>query len=131
MLDGWDGGLTVPLREQLHQHIGRCATCSTRRDVELHPGRLFGQSPGEALAAAAAASLRVAAGPPDVLRAHTLALAAAKTRTRSRARPPCSAGLAPSTPTASPSQRPGRGGKGGASARGRRRPGPPERDGSP
>jgi RNA polymerase sigma factor (sigma-70 family) len=75
MLDGWDGELTVPLREQVHQHIGRCATCSTRRDVELHPGRLFGQSPGEALAAAAAASLRVAAGPPDALRAHTLALA--------------------------------------------------------
>ena len=76
MLAGWDGQLTVPLREQLHRHIGRCATCSTRRDLELHPARLFGQSPGEALAAAAAASLRVAAGPPDVLRAHTVALAA-------------------------------------------------------
>jgi RNA polymerase sigma factor (sigma-70 family) len=75
MLDGWDGQLTVPLREQLHRHSGRCVTCSTRRDLELHPARLFGQSPGEALAAAAAASLRVAAGPPDALRAHTLALA--------------------------------------------------------
>jgi RNA polymerase sigma factor (sigma-70 family) len=76
MLDGWDGQLTVPLREQLHRHIGRCVTCSTRRDLELHPARLFGQSPGEALADAAAASLRVAPGPPDVLRAHTQALAA-------------------------------------------------------
>jgi RNA polymerase sigma factor (sigma-70 family) len=76
MLAGWDGQLTVQLREQLHRHIGRCATCSTRRDLELHPARLFGQSPGEALADAAAASLRVAAGPPDALRAHILALAA-------------------------------------------------------
>jgi RNA polymerase sigma factor (sigma-70 family) len=76
MLAGWDGQLTVPLREQLHRHIGRCATCSTRRDLELHPARLFGQSPGEALADAAAASLRVAVGPPDGLRAYTLALAA-------------------------------------------------------
>jgi RNA polymerase sigma factor (sigma-70 family) len=76
MLDGWDGHLTVALREQLHRHIGRCAICSTRRDLELHPGRLFGQSPGEALADAAAASLRVAVGPPGALRARTLALAA-------------------------------------------------------
>ena len=76
MLAGWDGQLTVQLREQLHRHIGRCATCSTRRDLELHPARLFGQSPGEALADAAAASLRVAAGPPDALRARILALAA-------------------------------------------------------
>jgi RNA polymerase sigma factor (sigma-70 family) len=76
MLAGWDGQLTVPLREQLHRHIGRCVTCSTRRDLELHPARLLGQSPGEALAAAAADSLRAAAGAPDALRAHTLALAA-------------------------------------------------------
>jgi RNA polymerase sigma factor (sigma-70 family) len=76
MLAGWDGQLTVTLREQLHRHIGRCATCSTRRDLELHPARLLGQSPGEALAAAAAASLPAAAGAPDALRAHTLALAA-------------------------------------------------------
>jgi RNA polymerase sigma factor (sigma-70 family) len=76
MLDGWDGQLTVPLRKQLHRHIGRCAACSTRRYLELHPSRLLGQSPREALAAAAAASLWVAAGPPDVLRAHTLALVA-------------------------------------------------------
>jgi RNA polymerase sigma factor (sigma-70 family) len=78
MLADWDGQLTVPLRKQLHRHIGRCAACSTRRYLELHPSRLLGQSPREALAAAAAASLRVAAGPPDVLRAHTLALAAGK-----------------------------------------------------
>lgn len=76
MLAGWDGRLTVPLRKKLHRHIGRCAACSTRRDLELHPVRLRSQSPGEALAAAAADSLRVAPGPPAGLRAHTLALAA-------------------------------------------------------
>jgi RNA polymerase sigma factor (sigma-70 family) len=76
LLDGWDGQLTVSLRETLHRHIGRCATCSTRRDLELHPARLLGQSPGEALAAAAADSLATAAGAPLALRAPTLALAA-------------------------------------------------------
>jgi RNA polymerase sigma factor (sigma-70 family) len=76
MLADWDGQLTVPLRKQLHRHIGRCAACSTRRDLELHPARLLGQSPGDVLAAAAAAGLRVGAGPPRDLRAHTLALAA-------------------------------------------------------
>ena len=76
MLAGWDGQLTVTLREQLHRHMGRCATCSTRRDLELHPARLLGQSPGEALAAAAADSLRAAAGAPAALRARTLAAAA-------------------------------------------------------
>jgi RNA polymerase sigma factor (sigma-70 family) len=76
LLADWDGQLTVPLRKQLHQHIGRCAACSTTRDLELHPARLLGRSLGEALATAAAASLRVAAGPPGALRAHTLALAA-------------------------------------------------------
>jgi RNA polymerase sigma factor (sigma-70 family) len=76
MLAEWDGQLTPALREQLHRHIGRCAVCTTRRDLELHPARLFDQSPGEALAAAAAASLRVAVGPPDALRARTLTLIA-------------------------------------------------------
>ena len=76
MLAGWDGELTVTLREQLHRHIGRCATCSTRRDLELHPGRLLGQPPDEALAAAATDSLRAAPGVPDALRVRTLALAA-------------------------------------------------------
>jgi RNA polymerase sigma factor (sigma-70 family) len=74
-LADWDGQLTVPLRKQLHRHIGRCAACSTRRDLELHPARLLDQLRGDALAAAAAAGLRVSPGPPDVLRAHTLALA--------------------------------------------------------
>src|ERR1700733_14214592 len=76
MLAGWDGQLTVTVREQLHRHIGRCATCSTRRDLELHPARLLGHSPGEALAAAAADGLRAATGAPDALRARTLGLAA-------------------------------------------------------
>jgi RNA polymerase sigma factor (sigma-70 family) len=71
-LADWDGQLTVPLRKQLHRHIGGCPACSTRRDLELHPD----QSRGDALTAAAAAGLRVAAGPPDALRAQTLALAA-------------------------------------------------------
>lgn len=72
-LADWDGWLTIPLRKQLQQHIGRCAACSTRRDLELHPARLLGHSPGEALADAA--GFLVAPGPPDGLRAHTLALA--------------------------------------------------------
>ena len=76
MLAGWDGQLTVTLREQLQRHIGRCVTCATRRDLEPASGPLLGQSPGEALAAAAADSLRAAAGAPAALRAHTLALAA-------------------------------------------------------
>jgi RNA polymerase sigma factor (sigma-70 family) len=76
MLADWDGQLTVPLRKQLHRHIGRCAACSTRRDLELHPVQLLGQSRDEDLAAAAAVGLRVAVGPPGVLRDHTLALAA-------------------------------------------------------
>jgi RNA polymerase sigma factor (sigma-70 family) len=75
MLDGWDGQLTVPLRERLHRHIGRCTVCTTRRDLELHPGRLLGLSPGEALAAAATSSFQVAGGPPGLLKARTLALA--------------------------------------------------------
>ena len=75
MLAGWDGQLTVPLREQLHRHIGRCTVCSTRRDLELHPGRLLGLPPGEALAAAATSSFQAAGGPPGLLRARTLALA--------------------------------------------------------
>ena len=108
MLAGWDGQLTVTLREQLHRHIGRCATCSTRRDLELHPGRLLGQSPGEALAAAAADSLRAAAGAPDALRAHTLALAAGQEPKRLRTGALCSVRPGYSTPWASPSGRPSR-----------------------
>ena len=76
MLDGWDGRLTVVLRKRLHGHIERCATCGARRVFELRPAMLRGLSPGVAMAAAAADSLRAAAGPPAALRAHTLALAA-------------------------------------------------------
>ena len=76
MLDGWDGRLTVPLRKQVHRHIDRCATCGARRAAELRPAMLLGLSPGAAMAAAAAESLRAAAGPPAALKAHTLALAA-------------------------------------------------------
>jgi len=76
MLDGRDGRLTVPLRKQVHRHIDRCPTCGARRAAELRPAMLLGLSPGAAMAAAAAESLRAAAGPPAALKAHTLALAA-------------------------------------------------------
>ena len=76
MLAGWDGRLTVALRKRLHGHIEHCATCGARRVFELRPAMLRGLSPGAAMAAAAADSLRAAAGPPAALRAHTLALAA-------------------------------------------------------
>ena len=76
MLDDWDGRLTVPLRKQVHRHIDRCATCGTRRAAELRPAMLLGLSPGAAMAAAAAESMRAAAGPPAALKAHALALAA-------------------------------------------------------
>ena len=124
MLAGWDGQLTVTLREQLHRHIGRCATCSTRRDLELHPARLLGQSPGEALAAAAADSLRAAAGAPAALRARTLA-AGGRAGTGSDCAPGCCARSGrdirlPRLPQA------GARAEGGTSARGRVRPSPPE-----
>ena len=76
MLTGWDGQLTVLLRKRVHRHIERCAACSIRRALELRPAMLLDLSPGAAMAAAAAESLRIAAGPPAELKAHTLALAA-------------------------------------------------------
>jgi len=75
MLDGWDGRLTVLLRKRIHRHIGQCPTCDARRSDELRPARLLDLSPGAALAAGAATSLRLAAGPPGGLRAHTITLA--------------------------------------------------------
>jgi RNA polymerase sigma factor (sigma-70 family) len=78
MLSGWDGHLTVPLRKRVHRHIERCAVCTARRAFELRPAMLLGLSPGAAIIAAAAESLRVAGGPPTALRAHTLALAAGR-----------------------------------------------------
>jgi RNA polymerase sigma factor (sigma-70 family) len=75
MLAGWDGRLTPELRWWVHPHIKRCGTCSGRRAVELGPSALLGLSPGAALAAGAAESLRAADGPAAALRDHTLALA--------------------------------------------------------
>jgi RNA polymerase sigma factor (sigma-70 family) len=75
MLAGWDGRLTVPLRKRLHRHIGQCATCGARRAHELRPAMLLDLAPGAALAAGALASLRLAGGAPDGLRAHTITLA--------------------------------------------------------
>ena len=78
LLAGWDGQLTPALRRRAHRHIGRCATCTTRRVYELRPAVLLGLSAGAAMAAAAAESLRLAAGVPGDLKAHTMALAAGR-----------------------------------------------------
>jgi RNA polymerase sigma factor (sigma-70 family) len=75
LLDGWDGRLTVLLRKRLQRHIERCPTCDARRARELRPAMLLDLSPGAALAAGAAISLRLAAGAPEGLRAHTITLA--------------------------------------------------------
>ena len=75
LLAGWDGRLTAALRKRVHRHIERCATCSARRARELRPAMLLDLSPGAALAAGAAESLRLAFGAPSGLRAHTIALA--------------------------------------------------------
>src|SRR5579859_5704859 len=75
LLNGWDGRLTVLLRRRVHRHIERCPTCDARRAAELRPAMLLDLSPGAALAAGAAISLRLAAGAPEGLRAHTITLA--------------------------------------------------------
>jgi RNA polymerase sigma factor (sigma-70 family) len=106
-LADWDGWLTIPLRKQLQQHIGRCAACSTRRDLELHPARLLGHSPGEALADAA--GFLVAPGPPDGLRAHTLALAFSEDPDAIAHRAAVLGRAGAFDPVASPSRRPGTG----------------------
>jgi RNA polymerase sigma factor (sigma-70 family) len=76
LLAGWDGQLTPALRRRAHRHIERCATCASRRVYELRPAVLLGLSAGAAMVAAAAESLRLAAGVPGDLKAHTMALAA-------------------------------------------------------
>ena len=75
MLAGWDGRLTVLLRKRVHRHIEHCAVCGARRALELRPAMLLDLSPGAALAAGAGLSLRLAAGLPEGLRAHTLTIA--------------------------------------------------------
>ena len=75
MLSGWDGRLTILLRKRVHRHIEHCATCGARRAYELSPAMLLDLSPGAALAAGAALSLRLARGAPEGLRAHTISLA--------------------------------------------------------
>ncbi len=76
LLAGWNGQLTPALRRRAYRHIERCATCTTRRLYELRPAVLLGLSAGAAMAAAAAESLRLAAGVPGDLKARTMALAA-------------------------------------------------------
>ena len=71
LLAGWNGQLTPALRRRAHRHIERCATCTTRRVYELRPAVLLGLSAGAAMAAAAAESLRLAAGVPGDLKART------------------------------------------------------------
>lgn len=76
LLAGWNGQLAPALRRRAHRHIERCAICTTRRVYELRPAVLLGLSAGAAMAAAAAESLRLAAGVPGDLKARTVALAA-------------------------------------------------------
>jgi RNA polymerase sigma factor (sigma-70 family) len=75
MLAGWDGKLTPELRWWVYPHVKRCGTCAARRAVELRPAALLGLTAAAATAAGAAESLAAAAGPPEALREHTLALA--------------------------------------------------------
>jgi hypothetical protein len=75
MLAGWDGVVTPALCWWAHGHIGRCTTCTARRAVELSPVMPAELSAEAAIAAAAAQNLRLVAGPPEALKAHTLALA--------------------------------------------------------
>ena len=75
LLAGWDGRLTAALRKRVHRHIEHCAICGARQAAELRPGQLFGLSPGTALATGAELSLRLAAGLPEGLRAHTITIA--------------------------------------------------------
>jgi RNA polymerase sigma factor (sigma-70 family) len=75
MLDGWDGRLTILLRQGVHRHIEHCATCTARRASELRPAMLLDLSPGAALAAGATISVRLARSAPEGLRAHTITLA--------------------------------------------------------
>ena len=74
LLSGWDGRLTVVLRKRLHRHIRHCRTCTSMRGYQLRRS-LPGLSAGAALTTGAALSFRAAAGPPEGLRGHTLALA--------------------------------------------------------
>jgi len=76
LLAGWDGRLTILLGKRVHRHIENCATCVDRRAHELRPAMLLDLSPGAALGAGAAISLRLAGGAPDGLREHTITLAA-------------------------------------------------------
>ena len=75
LLTGWDGRLTVLLRKRVHRHIEHCAVCAARRAFELRPAMLLDLSVGAALAAGATESLRLAAGLPEGLRAHTITIA--------------------------------------------------------
>jgi RNA polymerase sigma factor (sigma-70 family) len=75
MLTDWDERLTVLLRKRVYRHIEHCAACSARRAVEVRPAMLLDLSPAAALAAGAAESSRLAAGAPEGLKAHTIALA--------------------------------------------------------
>ena len=104
MLSGWDGRLTVLLRKRVHRHIEHCATCTARRAIELRPAMLLGLSPGAALAAGAAASLKFAASTPMGLRGTRWRSPPDTARSRRRTRRPCWPGPGRSAPAASPSR---------------------------
>jgi len=75
MLAGWDGNLTPALRWWAHGHIKDCKTCTARRAAELSAAIPAGLAADAAVTAAALESLRDAAGPPEALKEHALALA--------------------------------------------------------
>jgi RNA polymerase sigma factor (sigma-70 family) len=75
LLNGWDGRLTILTRKRLHRHIQHCGTCTATRADQLRPAMLLDLTPGAALSAGAVLSFRGAAGAPEGLRGHTLALA--------------------------------------------------------
>jgi RNA polymerase sigma factor (sigma-70 family) len=81
MLEGWDGQLTVLLRERLSRHIQRCRGCAARRDRELEPALLLVVLPETAVARALRRQVLelAASGHPDAAayRAAVLARAGA------------------------------------------------------
>jgi RNA polymerase sigma factor (sigma-70 family) len=72
LLTGWDGRLTVRLRERAGRHIGKCPVCSDRRRRELRPATLLSLSPGALFGLAAAPGTATV---PAGLRAQALRMA--------------------------------------------------------
>lgn len=64
LLDGWDGTLTVHVRDKVSHHIEACDTCAQRSEQELHPSLLLSLTPGALLGAAEEARATVRPAPP-------------------------------------------------------------------